>query len=183
MKPLLPEIDVFFTSVDEAKLMANVLKGLKPTTDPNYNLKYTCELVNQLSWIMTPKKKIDRTRLLGITASDGAHYVTVGPNLRDGSKVHSRYMQGEVKDLVGAGDAFRAGSITYIAKNLQPFRDGTLQFEEAVDMGNLFAALFIKAPLNNRYSYIRPYRTMIEIVRSGAEYNTFENLRAALNNR
>lgn len=183
LKPLLPEIDIFFTSVDESKLMANVLTGLKPTANPDYDLKYTCELVSQLSWIMTPNRKIDRTRLLGITASDGAHYITVGPNLRGGSKVPSRYMQGEVKDLVGAGDAFRAGVIAYVAKNLQPFRDGTLQFEEAIDMGNLFAALFIKAPLNNRYSYVRPYHTMIEVVRSGAEYNTFENLRAALNSK
>lgn len=34
-------------------------------------------------------------------------------------------MTGDVIDLVGAGDSFSAGLITYIAKNIENFKEGT----------------------------------------------------------
>ena len=89
-------------------------------------------------------------------------------------------MAGEVVDLVGAGDSFRAGLITYIAVHLNEFRSGSINFAEAVQMGNLFASLFIKAPLEDRYGNIRPYDKMLKVVRSGAAYPSFDALRNAL---
>ncbi len=89
-------------------------------------------------------------------------------------------MAGEVVDLVGAGDSFRAGLLTYVASHLDEFRAGSIDFGEAVQMGNLFASLFIKAPLGDRYGNIRSYDKMTKILRSGAAYPSFDALRDAL---
>ena len=83
-------------------------------------------------------------------------------------------MAGEVIDLVGAGDSFRAGLISYLARNLDVFREGEIDFAQAVQMGNLFASLFIKAPLSDRYGNIRPFERMLDIVHSGRWYDSFE---------
>jgi sugar/nucleoside kinase (ribokinase family) len=95
-------------------------------------------------------------------------------------KVTSRFMAGEVVDLVGAGDSFRAGLITYIANNLDGFRKGVIDFERAVQAGNLFASLYIKAPLGDRYGNIRPYARMLEVLRAREGFASFEALRKAL---
>ena len=89
-------------------------------------------------------------------------------------------MVGEVVDLVGAGDAFRAGLLAYISRNLTKFRDGSTNFGEAVQMGNLFAALYIKAPLHDRHANIQTYGKMLKVVRDGISYPSFEALREAL---
>jgi sugar/nucleoside kinase (ribokinase family) len=89
-------------------------------------------------------------------------------------------MAGEVVDLVGAGDSFRAGFISYTASHLNEFRKGAINFEEAVQMGNLFASLYIKAPLDDRYGGIKPYEKMLEVVRSNIKYESFEALQKAL---
>jgi sugar/nucleoside kinase (ribokinase family) len=175
LEPLFPELDIFCTSDDEGKLMANVVKDLPRTKIAEYEAKYTALFVEQLSW----KIELEgRTRLCGVTVSDGAHYAAVG-HQEDIGKVTSKFMPGEVVDLVGAGDAFRAGLITYIARNIQAFRDGTIRFDEAIQMGNLFAALYIKAPLHDRYVHIRPYETLLEIVKK-AKYESFTDLKRDL---
>ncbi len=102
--------------------------------------------------------------------------VVGGPNT-----IESWFMGGEVVDLVGAGDAFRAGFITYIGRNLVGFSDGSIDFAEAVQMGNLFASLYIKAPLDDRYGNIKNYDKMLKVVRSDVAYPSFEALRDALN--
>jgi sugar/nucleoside kinase (ribokinase family) len=104
-----------------------------------------------------------RTRVFGITVQDGAYEIHARPDgaVVGPAKVASRFMDGGVIDLVGAGDAFRAGLLAYIARNLEGFRHGSIDFAEAVQMGNLFAARFIKAPLGNRYA-MKPYETMLK---------------------
>jgi fructose-1-phosphate kinase PfkB-like protein len=89
-------------------------------------------------------------------------------------------MAGEVVDLVGAGDSFRAGLITYVGAHLDEFRNGSVDFTEAVQMGNLFASLFIKAPLEDRYGNIKSYDAMLKVVRSSVTYPTFGALQKAL---
>ena len=89
-------------------------------------------------------------------------------------------MAGEVVDLVGAGDSFRAGFLSYTAPHLDEFEKGSINFEEAVQMGNLFASLYIKAPLDDRYGGIKPYEKMLEVVRSNIKYESFEALQNAL---
>jgi len=180
LEPLLPELDLFFTSSDEAKLIENTL-GRKPAkTDLNehaYNMHFL-ELLTNKFWMDD-----DRTKLFGVTVSDGAYEKHIGPDGQTGgpTKVTSRFMAGEVVDLVGAGDSFRAGLITYIALNLDNFRRGTINFEEAVQAGNLFASLYIKAPLDDRYGNIRAYAKMLQILRTKGGFKTFETLRQALN--
>ena len=64
--------------------------------------------------------------------------------------------------------------------HLDQFRDGSIDFGQAVQMGNLFASLFIKAPLGDRYGNIRSYDKMLKVLRSGAAYSSFDVLRDAL---
>jgi len=89
-------------------------------------------------------------------------------------------MMGEVVDLVGAGDSFRAGFLSYTARNRERFVEGGFDYGEAIQMGNLFAALFIKAPLEGRYGNIASYEKMYDVVRGDENYGSFESLRAAL---
>ena len=79
-----------------------------------------------------------------------------------------------------ARDAFRSGLLAYIGRNLTKFRDGSMNFGEAVQMGNLFAALYIKAPLQDRHANIQAYEKMLKVVRDGITYSSFEALREAL---
>jgi sugar/nucleoside kinase (ribokinase family) len=179
LEPLLPELDLFFTSSDEAKLIENTLGRNPARTDLDeraYNTHFL-EFLTRRFW-----QDDGRTKLFGVTVSDGAYMEYIGPEGQTGgpTKVTSRFMAGEVVDLVGAGDSFRAGLITYIANNLDGFRKGAIDFERAVQAGNLFASLYIKAPLGDRYGNIRPYAKMLQALRAREGFESFEVLRKAL---
>jgi len=179
LEPLLPELDIFFTSCDEAKLIENTLaeKRTWDNFDEHENNTHFLEFLTQRFW-----PHDERTRLFGVTVSSGAYEMHVTPEgRRDGpNRIESRFMAGEVVDLVGAGDSFRAGLLTYIAGDLDSFTDGSMDFTEAVQMGNLFASLYIKAPLDDRYGNIKNRDKMLSILRSDADYTSFEALRKAL---
>jgi len=179
LEPLLPQVDLFFTSCDEAKLIENTLaaKRLWGRFTEHENNTHFLEFLTERFW-----RKDNRTKLFGVTVSDGAYERHICP---DGSvsgpnKIESRFMGGEVVDLVGAGDSFRAGLIAYIARNLRQFKNGSMDFGEAVQMGNLFASLYIKAPLNDRYGNIKSYDKMLKVVRSDLDYPSFNALQNAL---
>jgi len=127
-------------------------------------------------------RRKNRTKLFGVTVSNGAYEKHICPDgAVDGpNKIESRFMVGEVIDLVGAGDSFRAGLLTYAALHLDEFKSGAINFAEAVQMGNLFASLFIKAPLDDRYGGIRPYDKMLNVVRSNVTYESFNALQKVL---
>jgi len=179
LEPLLPEVDLFFTSSDEAKLIENTLapgRAWNKFGEHENNL-HSLDFLTERYW-----RKKNRTKLFGVTVSNGAYEKHIygdapasGPN-----KIESRFMAGEVVDLVGAGDSFRAGLITYIASHLPEFKNGSMNFAEALQMGNLFASLYIKAPLDDRYGGIRPYDKMLKVVRSGVNYQSFDALQNAL---
>ncbi len=180
LEPLLPELDVFFTSSDEAKLIENTLGEPRDWTrfDENLNNAHFLEFLMGKAW-----RDKGRTRLFGVTVSNGAYEVhrtsegqTSGPQ-----KVTSRFLSGEVIDLVGAGDSFRAGLIAYLASNLDGFRSGSIDFAQAVQAGNLFASLFIKAPLDDRYANIQPYAKMLHVLETDKRFDSFEELQQALN--
>jgi len=179
LEPLLPEVDLFFTSCDEAKLTENTLAPGREWSrfTEHENDVHSLEFFTDRFW-----RDDNRTKLFGITVSDGAYEMHACPDgTSDGpNRIKSRFMAGEVVDLVGAGDSFRAGLITYIASGLDEFRDGSIDFAEAVQMGNLFASLFIKAPLEDRYGNIRGYDKMLEVLRSPAAYPSFDALQKAL---
>jgi len=123
-----------------------------------------------------------RTTLCGVTVSNGAYEKHIGPHGRIGgpNKITSRFLAGEVVDLVGAGDSFRAGLITYVARHLDEFKKGIIDFEDAIQMGNLFASLFIKAPLDDRYGNIRSYSKMLQVLGAKGGFHNFAALRQAL---
>ena len=162
--PLLGELDLFFTSCDEAKLIENTLapqrQWQKYTQDQNN--RHFLEFISERFW-----SKDSRTRMFGVTVNDGAweKHICADGSAGGPYKVQSRFMQDQVIDLVGAGDSFRAGLITYIVRHLETFKNGSMNFAEAVQMGNLFASLYIKAPLDNRYAHIKPYDRMLATIR------------------
>ena len=179
LEPLLSELDLFFTSYDEARMIENTIgKKSRPKnlTEDEYIPGFLDFLADK-SW-----KDNDRTRMFGVTVSNGAYEKHIRPNNNPSTpaKVKSDFMAGEVIDLVGAGDSFRAGLISYIAKNIEEFKTGKIDFTRAVQMGNLFASLYIKAPLNDRYGNIGSYDKMLEVVKRGAGYNKFADLLADL---
>jgi sugar/nucleoside kinase (ribokinase family) len=179
LEPLLPEVDLFFTSCDEAKLIENTLAPGRKWKDfeEHENNVHFLEFLTDKFW-----RKDNRTKLFGVTVSDGAYEQHVNPGeIVDGpNRIKSRFMAGEVVDLVGAGDSFRAGLITYIASHLEEFKAGSINFTKAVQMGNLFASLFIKAPLEDRYGNIHAYDKMLKVVRSSVAYQSFDELQDAL---
>ena len=179
LEPLLPEVDLFFTSSDEAKMIANTLSGPRDWRrfDEHENNQHFLNFLSERFW-----RHGHQTRMFGVTVSDGAYEKHISPDgtVSGPRKIESRFMAGEVVDLVGAGDSFRAGLITYIASNFDEFNNGSMNCAEAVQMGNLFAALYIKAPLDDRYGNIKAYGTMLKIVRSNVEYPSFEALRKVL---
>jgi hypothetical protein len=179
LEPLLPEVDLFFTSCDEAKLIENALAPGRKWSDfaEHENNVHFLDFLTVRFW-----RKDYRTKLFGVTVIDGAYEQHVNPDgTIDGpNRIKSRFMAGDVVDLVGAGDSFRAGFITYIASHLNEFKTGSINFTEAVQMGNLFASLFIKTPLEDRYSNIHAYDKMLKVVRSAVTYQNFDELMDAL---
>ncbi|MCK4326188.1 carbohydrate kinase family protein [bacterium] len=173
--PLLPEVDIFFTSSDEAKMIENTLSSPRDWTPFSYdeNMRHFLDFLTSKFW-----QGDNRTKIFGVTVNNGAYEKHMKPDgtVPEPAKTESRFITGEVIDLVGAGDSFRAGLITCIARNIDSFRQGNLNFSEAVQMGNLFACLYIKAPLGDRYRYIKPYEKMSKIIRSQKTYNAFTEL-------
>ena len=180
--PLLGEVDIFFTSADEARMIRNTLDpkhGGYMRDDHDSSRSF-------LDFIMTRfAKKNGRSQLFGVTVKNGAYARLAGSDGRVHETVfcQSRFMAGEVVDLVGAGDSFRAGLIGYIVKQSESFLKGDLNVEEAVQTGNLTASLYIKAPLHDRYGNIPNVQALLEVVRSGREYENFDELTKALRNR
>jgi len=164
LEPLLPELDIFFTSYDEARMIENTLgeKGrYENISQEDYILNFL-KFVSKKFWNAN-----NNARVFGVTVKDGAFviYKDAYGKITGPEKVTSRFMGGDVKDLVGAGDSFRAGVVTYIAKNIEEFRNDKVNIEESIQMGNLFASNYIKAILNDRYSNIKPFKEMLEAIR------------------
>jgi len=178
--PLLGELDVFFTSVDEARMIRN-------TVDQEHRAHGGDDRDSSLSFLdyvatRFAGKGRRRTQVFGVTVKNGAYVRLVGPDDHVHETVFcpSRFMAGSVIDLVGAGDSFRAGVIATIAKHRDAFLDGSLNVEEAVQTGNLMASLYIKSPLHDRYGSIASLDALLRVVRSGREFASFEDLTAAL---
>ncbi len=179
LDPLLSELDVFFTSADEAQMIENTLGTVRDWRQCNQSQNCT----HFLKFIADRYGSgLGRSRLFGITVNNGAWYMGIDPsgNVSEPVKTESRFMVGDVIDLVGAGDSFRSGLITYMARNLSAFQSGTCRFDRAVQMGNLFASMFIKAPLNDRYGHIFPYDKMAAVVATDRHWHTIDELLRAL---
>lgn len=179
LEPLLPQLNIFFSSCDEARLIENTLgekRSYRDRTEDDYIL-YFLEFLSSAFW------NVDHSpRVFGVTVKDGAFviYRNAEGGITGPRKVTSKFMVGDVKDLVGAGDSFRAGVASYIAKNLDTFKQGEIDIVSAVQMGNLFASLYIKASLNDRYGTIGPYKNMLRVVENGLGFESFEELVSAV---
>lgn len=164
LDPLLPELDIFFTSADEARMIVNTLDAPRRWADYTNaeNLEFYLRFVQDR--YLGPQA---RSRLFGVTVKTGAMAIYLPPHSPAVQPVMhaSRCMDAKVVDLVGAGDSFRAGMIGYIARNADAFRAGDLDAGEAIQFGNLMAASYIQSPLDDRYGRIRPFDEMLRMVR------------------
>ncbi len=179
LEPLLGELDIFFTSADEARMIRNTLEpdnDAKKLDTPS-TIKAFLDFVAERF-----ARQGGRARLFGVTVKNGAYIRYVKPNGDAGQTFFcaSRFMVGNVVDLVGAGDSFRAGLTAYVARHRAEFLDGTLDAAEAVQTGNLMATLYVTSPLHARYSLIPPFERMLAVVKGDQEFKTFEELTGAL---
>ena len=165
LDPLLPQLDVFFCSWDEARMIRNTLDDF--TTSPADRKTRPDDF---LVWLAGRYGTDRRARLFGVTVKDGAWVLAVGLDgqATEPRRIVSPFMSETVTDLVGAGDSFRAGLIGYIARHIAAFRAGAMDICEAVQVGNLMASRFLSAPLANRYGAVMDMNAMIETVRRGA---------------
>ena len=173
LAPLLPELDIFFTSYDEARMIENTL-GQKGKSKELSEDEYICHF---LDFIADKFSTGNRTQFFGVTVKNGAFHKHIKPTGQASipNITASKFMIGDVVDLVGAGDSFRAGLITYIAKNIDKFKAGSIDFSQAVQMGNLFASLYVTAPLNDRYGNIDSYDKMHKVIQKDEKFDSFED--------
>lgn len=178
LEPLLPELDLFFTSSDEAKMILNTLD--RPRDWSGLSEEDTVRLY--LDVLSSRFSAGTRPQLFGVTHAAGAAAWLVGPggDERGPTLMNSRFILGKASALTGAGDSFRAGLVSYISQNVPAFRDGTLDVAEALQMGSLAACLYLTAPLNNRYGSIRPYESMLRTVRHPDPIASLEELMSVL---
>lgn len=178
LEPLLGELDIFFTSVDEARMIRNTLEG--EGTDHGEDVGVSIE--GYLRFVASRFGRVGRPQLFGVTVKRGAYTLWLKGNgeVEPVRFTESRYSVDGVVDLVGAGDSFRAGVVGYIAHAREAFLDGTLRVEEAVQVGNLMATLYVTSPLENRYGAIPTLAQLIALVRTGDSYTDSAVLRRAV---
>jgi sugar/nucleoside kinase (ribokinase family) len=164
LEPLLYELDLFFTSLDEARLIAHSL-NLKPDYTDFSVEEFIDTFLKYLSKKFWHSKN---PKVFGVTVKDGAAviYRDASGNVTGPLMIASKFMSDAAIDLVGAGDSFRAGLVTYIVKNIDVFKTGKINITEAVQMANLFASLYIKAPLTDRYGNIDRYENLLRKIKS-----------------
>jgi sugar/nucleoside kinase (ribokinase family) len=164
LEPLLSEVDIFFTSSDESKLIGNTIFDQQEWYDfSGKDHTVFLETIAKKFW-----RKDKRTRLFGITVKDGAYQKHCLP---DGSsivpeKITSRFMAKGDINLVGAGDSFRSGVVSYIAYNMDGFIKGTIDFDEAIQMGSLFASIYIKNPLDDRFKGFGSFEKLLGVIKA-----------------
>lgn len=175
LDPLLPELDLFFTSWDEARMIRATLESPLPEDRDRAIPEF-------LHWLIRRYGADGRPRIFGVTLKDGAYTAGIGSRgeIVPPRKIVSRFRSRGIVDLVGAGDSFRAGVVSYVARHADAFRQGNLDLTEAVQTGNLMATLYVTSPLNDRYGAIPPFDRMLALVRNGREYETIDSLKAAL---
>jgi sugar/nucleoside kinase (ribokinase family) len=178
LEPLLFELDLFFTSYDEARMIENTIgnKGNYISSDEKEYINTFLKSLSQKFW------RDKNARVFGVTVKDGAAviYRDAFGNIDGPLMVSSKFMSGDAIDLVGAGDSFRAGFVTYVVKNIKDFKTGRINIADAVQMANLFASLYIKAPLSDRYGNIGEYEKLLHVINSPVQFNTFEQLISAV---
>ncbi|MBN1126983.1 MAG: carbohydrate kinase family protein [Sedimentisphaerales bacterium] len=179
LEPLLGELDLFFTSSDEAQMIENTLDQPRDWSQfsEEENVSTFLQFLSDRFW-----RDSDRSRLFGVTVNNGAWqtHVSSRTSPTPPAKIQSRFMVGDVIDLVGAGDSFRAGFISYIARHIDAFKAGNCDFAQAIQMGNLFASLYIKAPLYDRYGNIAVFDKMLSVIVQNREYQNLNDLLSAL---
>jgi sugar/nucleoside kinase (ribokinase family) len=127
--PVLTEVDIFFTSSDEAKLIAQTFgwTEMLVDNDEEHNNRLILNSFAEKFW-----QNKSRSRIFGITTSNGAFEKHIGQDdlHSEPCKVESRFMSKDDVDLVGAGDSFRAGVLSYFLRNKEKFKAKTLSIGE-----------------------------------------------------
>lgn len=173
---VLPNLDFFFCSQDEAMMIANALGynylryKLGESIQEDRNLRF-------LQAIHTNFMSDETPRIIGITAGTTATLMYVN---EEGTavfnEVKSPYVITDADNFVGAGDSFRAGFMLEFVKNpgyLMRFERGKIKpvdLENLALTGHLMAACYVTRNNANPYGNIPKYENMQDIVNSGKEF-------------
>ncbi len=138
LKPSLEVADMFVCSDDEVNLIV-----------PQYNLPTAGNNKKAfLTYLENNFCKGDEARLYAITSPEKTSLLYYHPG--DGTKeievdnwFHTSKEEGKFFDTTGAGDSWRAGLNSYILNRLDDYKSGKLDVEQAVQMANLTARLYI----------------------------------------
>lgn len=138
--PVLPLCDMFMCSCDEMNLMIKRFKNF--TSNQTDFISQAFAFLEYLENIYL--KEASTPRIFAITDLDfvAVKYYTPGRKTIM-KKVDNYFRFIKPIDKVGAGDSFRVGFNVYLLKNLSSFEHGELNLEEAVQMGNLAALLYM----------------------------------------
>jgi len=159
--PILPTTDIFFISSDESKIIANSLDYLPDCDRENENFYF--DFLDFL--IRDNLGSRNRPKLFGVTSTQEVSAInSFESEISKPFKVKSKFGKGQVVDLVGAGDSFKAGVFAYICKNIGDFKSGDINWADTVQMGHLFSSRFINSNLNDRYGRIERYDEMCELL-------------------
>lgn len=172
LQQALPELDIFFCSADDAKLIATALQLNLDDSHPQFVSNFLTRLYDQYAGCGS------RRPLFGVTMKNGAYFKVDEENPQ---AVTSNYtVENEDLNLVGAGDAFRAGVLGYVSQHVQEFRGGKMNYRDAVQLGNLMAVLCITAPVKERLSQIAPFKNLERIAATDVKFGSVTALTDAL---
>jgi len=165
---ILKNADIFFCSVDEAVLIADAcsMRALELRDDKRGAEPFIRAFLEEFYGMSTESD--GRRPLFGVTVKKGAYLKVKGAEVDFAQSNYLVDFSGG--NLVGAGDAFRAGLLSYVARHAEEFRRGGMNYRDGAQMGNLVALLSISAPPGNRFGQIGAYEAMEEMVRSGENF-------------
>lgn len=173
---VLPHVDVFFCSDDEAGLVARLLKLPNcpreiPKDDAEAKRDFTKVFLSDLyEKCAAPKPWAP---VFGVTDRHGATFLAGERVTRVVSNYDVDFSNWPV-NRVGTGDAFRSGVLMYYAKHANEFKECSVDHFNAVQFGNLVATLSMSGSPENRWENIASFDQMLRVVDSGDRFDRLD---------
>ncbi len=183
LQPILPEIDLFFCSDDEAEL---IFKRLSQRGYFGKQDKYSPQKL--LSFIANSYMGKEKTQLFGITSSQRVLYCyhpadkKVSGILINSIKNLFATSKDYIFDTTGAGDSFKSGLCCYLSRYKDEFYSGRLDLGEVIQFANLVARLYISGPRVSEFNTYH-FSDLIDLLRknpSKSDVFTLKGLQSQL---
>ncbi|MCK4966894.1 carbohydrate kinase family protein [bacterium] len=172
LRPSLKAAHFFMCSNDEVELMQRQYNIPGSWESDEISKAYSfLEYFERTFW-----NKVEEARIFAVTAKDYVIIKYCTPKKGVITRFLENYFSSiKASDTVGAGDAFRAGFNVYVIKNLKRFKRGTMDINEAVQMANLTALLYIGGKETDAFkSYT--FMDLLRLVREGKPKKPYRNL-------